>query len=175
MRVLAGDIGGTKVLLQLAEFERGSYRPLVERRFESAAYDGLLSIVREFLRTADPGGAAVPDAACFGVAGPVTPAPQGQVARVTNLPWLIDTRTIERELEIPRVRLINDFQAVAFAVETLWPQELIPLQEGERQIGAPCAVIGAGTGLGQALLVWQDGYYEAVATEGGHVDFAPTD
>jgi len=175
MRVLAGDIGGTKVLLQLAEFESGVYRPLAERRFESAAYDGLMSIVREFLRTADPAGAVVPDTACFGVAGPVTPAPHGQVARVTNLPWMIETRAMERELGIPRVRLINDFQAVAFVVETLLPQELIPLQAGERQAGAPCAVIGAGTGLGQALLVWQDGHYEAVATEGGHVDFAPTD
>lgn len=175
MRILAGDIGGTKTLLQLADFEGGVYRPIAEQRFESAAYRGLLPIVRDFLRMIGLDAGVIPDAACFGIAGPVTTTPAGQVARVTNLPWLVESLPLVKELGIPRVRLINDFQAVAYAVEKLDPQHLIVLQEGERQIGAPCAVVGAGTGLGQSLLVWEKDYYEAIATEGGHVDFAPTD
>jgi len=172
MRVLAGDIGGTKVLLQLAEFEHSECRVIAEQRFESAAYDGLLPLVREFLRTnAD----VVPDAACFGIAGPISDTPEGQIARVTNLPWIVESATFVKELRIPRVRLINDFQAIGYGIEMLPPQDLVALQAGAAQSQAPCAVVGAGTGLGQALLVWQSDHYEAVATEGGHVDFAPTD
>ena len=172
MRVLAGDIGGTKTWLQLADFVDDRRRPIAEERYESAAYDGLLPIIREFLHSA--AGDVAPQAACFGIAGPVTPTANGQVARVTNLPWLVESLPIVKDLGIHRVRLINDFQAVAYAIETLEADDLIPLQIGERQRGAPCAVIGAGTGLGQALLAWQGDSYDAIATEGGHVDFAPT-
>lgn len=173
MRVLAGDIGGTKVLLQLAEFERGSYRVIAEQRFESGAYHGLLPLVRELLRMT--ASTAPPDAACFGVAGPVVPTPDGQAARVTNLPWVVESAPIARELGIRRVRLINDFQAVGYGIEALRPEDVVALQAGESLREAPRAVVGAGTGLGQALLVWEYDHYESIATEGGHVDFAPTD
>ena len=176
MRVLAGDIGGTKVLLQLAEFAGGEYRTIAEQRFPSAAYDGLLPIVREFLRSTDSASSLVPDAACFGIAGPITDgAGGGQTARVTNLPWLVESAQIKRELAIPRVRLINDFQAIGYGVEALAPQDFVTLQAGQRQARAPCAVLGAGTGLGQGLLVWEGDHYESIATEGGHADLAPTD
>lgn len=174
MRVLAGDIGGTKVWLQLADFEGGGWRVVAEQRFASAHYNGLVPLIREFLQA--PGTPAGPPAtACFGIAGPITEAHEGELARVTNLPWVIESAAIVKALGIPRVRLINDFQAVGYAIESLEPRDLVTLQAGERRQGAPCAVIGAGTGLGQALLVWQTDHYEAVATEGGHVDFAPTD
>ncbi|MFL6652660.1 MAG: glucokinase [Sulfurifustaceae bacterium] len=173
MQVLAGDIGGTKVLLQLAELDRSSYRVIAERRFESASHTGLLPLVREFLRSV--GLMAPPAAACFGVAGPITGAPTRQMARVTNLPWIVESEPIAQELGIARVRLINDFQAVGYGIETLSAEQLVVLQAATREPAAPCAVIGAGTGLGQALLVWQDDHYESVATEGGHADFAPTD
>lgn len=173
MRLLAGDIGGTKVLLQLADFERGKFRVLAERRFASAAYTGLAPMVREFLNSANA--TAVPDAACFGIAGPVEATPSGQRARTTNLPWVIETDRLKTELGMPRVRLINDFQAIGYAIDGLDPSELVTLQEGERVAGAPAGVVGAGTGLGQALLIWNGDHYESMPTEGGHVDFAPTD
>lgn len=173
MQVLAGDIGGTKVLLQLAELDRSSYRVIAEQRFESSGHTGLLPLVREFLRMAGP--VAPPAAACFGVAGPITGTPVRQIARVTNLPWIVESEPIAQELRIPRVRLINDFQAVGYGIETLSAEHLVVLQAGTREPGAPCAVIGAGTGLGQALLVWQGNHYESIPTEGGHADFAPTD
>jgi glucokinase len=172
MRVLAGDIGGTKVLLQLAEFERGVYRPLAEHRFDSAAYDGLLPMVHEFQRLA---GVSAPDAACFGIAGPVSAAPGGQTAQLTNLPWTVESASLSRALSIPQVRLINDFQAVGYSVEALTKQDLRVLQEGVPESGAPCAMVGAGTGLGHGILMWAKDHYEAIPSEGGHVDFAPTD
>jgi glucokinase len=174
MRVLAGDIGGTKVLLQLAALDGGAYCPIAERRFESTSYPGLSPIVHEFLRGA-ASTAAQPDAACFGVAGPITETSSGQIARLTNLPWTVDSAALERELGIRRVRLINDFQAVGYGVEALSPPDVETLQTGTHRPRAPRAVLGAGTGLGQGLLIWQGSYYECFATEGGHVDFAPTD
>lgn len=173
MRLLAGDIGGTKVLLQLAEFEQGKFRALAEQRFASAAYAGLAPMVRDFLSGVDA--MPAPDAACFGIAGPVESTPGGQRARTTNLPWVIETDRLKTELGMPRVRLINDFQAIGYAIDGLEPSELVTLQEGERVPGAPAAVVGAGTGLGQALLIWDGDHYESMPTEGGHVDFAPTD
>lgn len=175
MRVLAGDIGGTKVLLQLAELEGGIYRLIAEQRYASGAYDGLLPIVREFLHFAGMVPPSVPHAACFGIAGPIVQTPEGQAARVTNLPWVVESARLARELNIPRVRLINDFQAVGYGIEALTPQDFVILQNGDPQPGEPRAVLGAGTGLGQGLLVWQGGHYECVATEGGHVDFAATE
>jgi glucokinase len=172
MRVLAGDIGGTKVLVRLAEFERAKFRIIAEQRFESAAYDGLTPIIGEFLAVTK---AAAPDAACFGIAGPIESTATGQVARTTNLPWVIETESISAEIGIRRVRLINDFQAIGYALDALDPTELVALQVGERVARAPRAAIGAGTGLGQTLLVWERDHYEALPTEGGHVDFAPTD
>lgn len=171
MRILAGDIGGTKVLLRLAEFEHGKFRLVDERRFKSAAYAGLVPMIHEFLN----GSAAVPDAACFGIAGPIEPSGAGQTVHTTNLPWVIKTEAIKTEAAIPRVRLINDFQAIGYAIDALEPSELVALQTGERVAGAPAGVIGAGTGLGQALMIWNGDHHEALPTEGGHVDFAPTD
>lgn len=172
MRVLAGDVGGTKVLLQVAEVDGPSCRVEAEARYESAQYPSFLSLAEEFLRLAR---ARDLRAACFGIAGPVRPTAQGAAANVTNLPWRVESEALARDLGIPRVRLINDFQAVGYGIAALGPEDFAVVQPGRRQPRAPCALIGAGTGLGQGLLVWANGYYEAVATEGGHADFAPVD
>jgi glucokinase len=163
--LLAGDIGGTKTLLRLFETGGGI---LAEERYDSAAFVSLEQIVAGFLS-----GRSVPSlaAACFGVAGPV----EGGRANITNLPWRIDEATIAAEFHIPQVRLINDFQAVAYGIEALERQDLATLQAGAPQPGGVRAVIGAGTGLGEGFMVWQGGYYEAFPSEGSHADFAPSD
>lgn len=154
MRLLAGDIGGTKTLLRTVD---GDGATVHEARYEShdfATFDALLA---DFLKSVpDPIGAA-----CFAVAGPV----YGGTAEVTNVGWTID----ERKLGIPRVRLINDFSAIALGVPLLGSDDLLSLNAGVRDRSAPMAVLGAGTGLGEALIV----HGEVVATEGGHADFAP--
>jgi len=176
MRVLAGDVGGTKTLLRIAEFDDDTnrYRVLAAQRVASNAYDTLLAVLREFLAAA---GNAAHDiaAACFGIAGPVMCTAHGESAKVTNLPWVIDGAELARALGIAHVRLINDFQALGYGIEALSEADLAVLQAGERRAHSPRAVIGAGTGLGQGVLVWCGHYYESIPTEGGHVDFAPTD
>lgn len=174
MRVLAGDVGGTKVLLQLAENDGDRVRIVAEWRVESAAYDGLLSIIAACLDAAGMTGIAI-DAACFGIAGPVQSDGAQQVAKVTNLPWIVERDAVARVLGTTRVRLINDFQALGYGIEGLGAADVVELQAGVEQPRAPRALLGAGTGLGQGILIWRDDHYEAIATEGGHADFAPTD
>ena len=163
--LLAGDIGGTKTLLQLFEIGGGV---LAEQRYDSAAFTSLEQIIAEFLSDVSSSSLA---AACFGVAGPV----EGGRANITNLPWRIDEASISAEFHIPQVRLINDFQAVAYGIEALESSDLVTLQAGVPQECGVRAVIGAGTGLGEGFMVWQGGYYQAFPSEGSHADFAPGD
>ncbi len=171
MAILAGDIGGTKTLLQLSDPKGNSFDVLFEKRYVSADYASLTAMTQEFLKEAAGQVKCQVAAACFGIAGPVS----GRTARTTNLPWVLNADEMEKELSIPRVRLINDFQSVGYGIEALQPQDMVTLQSGTPVAGGTRVIIGAGTGLGQGLLVWQNDHYEVVASEGGHADFAPTD
>lgn len=169
--VLAGDLGGTKTLLQIARFESGQTRPsqvLHEQRFESWRFKRFETLLGEFLQHAELEGTAL-QGACLGVAGPVTASAGGQQARLTNLPWALDSHALAKASGIARLRLINDFQAIGHGIEALAEEDLICLHEGEAVPDGPRVVLGAGTGLGVALLfadrVWP--------TEAGHRDFAP--
>ncbi len=172
MRILAGDIGGTKTLLQIAESKGGRCRAMREQRFDSASYDSLSSIIGEFLKQEERKNIG---AACFGIAGPVKETTRGQSVKVTNLPWEIHGRDLKRRFKFPQIRLINDFQAVGYGIEGLGNKGCVVLQKGEPVKQGPRAVIGAGTGLGQGILIWNKDHYEPIPTEGGHASFGPTD
>jgi len=172
MLILAGDIGGTKTLLQIADFDNNQSTIIHEHRYVSAAYTNLTDMVSEFLaETTKQKGNIALHSACFGIAGPVT----GRQGWVTNLGWELDADKMESALGIPTVRLINDFAAVGYGIEALGDNDLVELQKGQTAKHAPCALIGAGTGLGQGILFWQDDHYEVMSSEGGHCDFAPVD
>jgi glucokinase len=165
--LLAGDIGGTKTLLGL--FAPGPDRPVPIEigEFVTLGYDGLEPMVREFLGAR---GAATRqlDGACFGVAGAVTE----QVARLTNVPWLVDRTNLQEAFGLQRVRVLNDLEALAYGVTLLEGDEIVTLQHGVPLPGGNAAVIAAGTGLGEALLHNIDGRFVPAASEGGHADFA---
>jgi glucokinase len=103
------------------------------------------------------------------VAGPVF----GRHAQLTNLPWNVDADALEARFAIPRVQLINDFEAVGHGIAALQAEDLITLQFGEAQAQGTRLVVGAGTGLGVAWLAWNGSGYAVHASEGGHMDFAP--
>ncbi len=174
MKVLAGDIGGTKALLQISEFDhpfaRG--RVIYQREYVSRAYMDFAALLKECL---DDAGRPELDGVCLAVAGPVSGNAHGQSAQLTNLPWHLETRTLVDALRTPRVRLINDFQAAAYGIEALEPDDLVTLQQGEPLPHALRLIAGAGTGFGTALLITQDGRAQALATEAGHAAFAPLD
>ncbi len=165
MLLLAGDIGGTKTRVALFRARHGKLRLLREQRFLSKAFPGLAAILKAFLAA----GKSRPAAACFGVAGPVV---NGR-CEGTNLPWIIQVSLLQKTFRLGPVSLINDLQATAYGIEMLPAGAFSVLQKGKPAAQAPIAVIAAGTGLGEAALVWDGAHYRAVASEGGHADFAP--
>lgn len=164
MTLLAGDVGGTKTLLRTIA-DDGAI--VTERRFDSAAYASFDDLLREFLASA-PGSL---DAACLAVAGPVL----GARAEVTNLGWTISEEALARTFPFRRVALINDFYAVALGVPLLADGDLLSIHEGVRDPNAPIAILGAGTGLGEAIVTRHGDLHHVIPSEGGHGDFGPQD
>lgn len=175
-QILAGDTGGTKTVLLLAEAhetEQGSMKLKVlhQQRFVSAEFADLVPMVRQFLAAAKVtiGTLPAPQQACFSIAGPVV----NNTCHLTNLSWLLDGDRLVRDLAIERVQLINDFVAVGHGIPGLEAEDLCTLQAGEYRLDAPIALIGAGTGLGQGFLIREGKQYRVFGSEGGHTDFAP--
>jgi len=162
--ILAGDIGGTHTRLALFE-EGGALVPARSETFASREHGTLADVVSTFLA----GSAGRPDRACFGVAGAV----RGGRAAATNLPWKVDAAALAGELSIGRVALLNDLEAAGWALEDLAPADVAVLSPGVPDTGGNGAVIAAGTGLGEAGLVFDGRRRRPFASEGGHADFAP--
>lgn len=171
MILLAGDIGGTKTILRLVAEENDKLKEtLYEQRYMSGEFPDLAPIARQFLAEAEKalGKKLSPEKACFAIAGPV----DSDTSVLTNLSWRLDARRLERELNIPKITLINDFAAVGYGILGLRAEDVLSLQDVPARANAPIAVIGAGTGLGQGFLVPVPRGYEIFASEGGHASFA---
>ncbi len=164
MLILAGDVGGTKTNLGLYSDAGGGLRRTVFRSFRSAEYPSLEAILEAFLAGQD--GVTL---ACVGVAGPVT---AGR-SRLTNLSWAVDQEAVRLACGARAAFLVNDLQAMAFSIPFLPPEGLATLHEGTPDPEGNMAVAAAGTGLGEAFLLRHGTRYLPVASEGGHVDFAP--
>src|ERR1700750_179503 len=152
--LLAGDIGGTKTLLGLFDSGPARPRPISIRGFATVEFADLAAMIETF-RADPPVKGAVIDAACFGVAGPVV----GDSAQPTNVRWHVDVRQVAQRFNIGRAALLNDLQAMAYAVPVLQPSELHSIQGGDGLRGGNMALIAAGTGLGEALLHNVDGRF----------------
>ena len=163
--VLAGDIGGTKTNLGL--FLKGKERPVpkVIETFSSQNAPDLEHIIRQFFEIHP-----VPVThACFGIAGPVI---KGK-SKTTNLPWNISEDRIKKQFNFHHVKLVNDLTATAMAIPLLNKDEFFPLNQAGSIKDQNLALIAPGTGLGEAMLIYQNGRYLPVPSEGGHADFAP--
>jgi len=167
MRVLAGDIGGTKTRLGIFEVEGVECRIVEERSYPSRDYPGLGEIVADFVGSDNTGCRA----ACFGIAGPIT----GRQMRTTNLPWVIDADELEVGTGIPTVVLLNDLEATGWGVTALEQSQVVVLNPGQPDAVGNGAVIAAGTGLGEGGIYWNGSEARPFACEGGHASFSPTD
>lgn len=165
--ILAGDIGGTKTVLAVYETGLNSVEKQIEETVSSKGKASLEEIVTSFLERHNVKGIS---RACFGVPGAVVDG----TCKTTNLPWVLSEAGLAKTLRIPRVKLINDLQAAAFGMLFLDDSELVVLNPG-RSIdrNKNLGVIAAGTGLGEALLVWDGERHIPMASEGGHTTFAP--
>jgi glucokinase len=165
MIVLAGDIGGTKTNLGL--FIKGKQRPVaqVSKRYSNRDAKNLAEILERFIHRYP----AQIDGACFGIAGPVI---QGR-SKTTNLPWTVSEEQLRKCFNWSNVRVINDLEATAHAVPILQSRDLYVLNDIRIRKGQTLGLVAPGTGLGKALLVFHQGRYLPIPSEGGHVDFAP--
>ncbi len=165
--ILAGDVGGTKTYLGLFDRSPDRPRPRVVRSYPTREYADLRAVVAAFLSQEAVAGADV-EAASFGVAGPVT----GDTAELTNASWRVDASALEGSLGLRCAALLNDLQAMAYAVPTLKESEVHVLQSGDPIGPGNMALVAAGTGLGEAILHYVGGRWVPMATEAGHADFA---
>ena len=155
--ILAGDVGGTKVHLALYAFEAGRLKQIRDAKFPATQFATLDAVVETFL-TGDPNGTADQDrierdqivAACFGVPGPVR---DGRL-KLTNLPWVLEQHALARSLGVQHIFLINDLEANGYGIPELAPESLVTLHPGDPGSVGHRGLIAAGTGLGQALLIW---------------------
>jgi len=170
--LLAGDIGGTKTILQLFAARAAGIEPAAsEQTYASQNYPDLVPIVQDYLSSvqADAGAENKLRAACFAIAGPV----QDNTCVLTNLDWQLEGDRLARDLALERVQLINDFAAIGYGILALKEDDVYVLHAAKPNPAAPIAILGAGTGLGEGFAIPQNGDYRVFPTEGGHADFAP--
>ncbi len=165
--ILAGDIGATHARLAAFETEGNRLQCAVEKIYASGEHKGLAEIVADFTKTE-----GIPaQSACFGVAGPV----RGGRSKISNLPWIIDSRELATQLKLRTVGLINDLEAFAYGIDALESKDFVTLSEGSREAAGNTAVVSAGSGLGEAGLYWDGHRHHPFACEGGHTEFAAKD
>lgn len=166
--ILAGDVGGTKILLEVGEVRGGAWTPVLARRYESESVN-FVEALGAFLDEWKAKTSRRIKSAAFGAAGPKT----GNCIKLTNRPWEVDGDLVGNRFGIAKVVVVNDLEASARGLELLASRELKTIQPGRAVELAPRVVMGVGTGLGVAYLVGCGRRYRAVAGEGGHATFAP--
>ena len=163
--ILAGDIGGTHARLAYFQSQNGHLHLVSERVFPSREHSELGEIVSQFLNDSN----TRPEAACFGIAGPVR---NGRV-ETSNLPWVIEQSRLAKQIHLPATLLINDLEASAWGIAALAAGDFVALNRVSGPAIGNQAVIAPGTGLGEAGMFWDGTRHQVFACEGGHADFGP--
>ena len=164
--ILAGDIGGTKTSLALFDIQENLLVLHTQHQFASQNYSSFSDVIREFIQISPE---VVITSASFGIAGPII----DERCRTTNLPWDISAHDLREQLGIDTVYLLNDLEATAYGMLYLSDDDFLDLNPNAIALSGNCAVIAAGTGLGEAMLYFDGKNYHPIASEGGHCDFAP--
>jgi glucokinase len=169
--ILAGDVGATKILLEVGEARSGRWEPRYSKRYDTRNEVNFIEAVREFMGDWDRegGGASAIEAAAFGVAGPV----HGNSVKMTHRPWTVDGELIHNRFSIPKVRVVNDLGAAAHGIDWVGADEIVEIQPGHADPAEPRVVLGVGTGLGVSYRVNVGGRLHEISGEGGHANFAP--
>lgn len=170
--IICGDVGGTKALLGIADVENDRVRLVHFQRYVCADFATFDDMFARF-HTDIAGHANHVTGACLALAGPVDDGARS--AKITNLPWSVDADSCGAVFGLPTCVLANDFEAAAAGISAVAPGDLVTLQAGEPLEDGIRLVVGAGTGLGMAILVPHEGRYRILPGEGGHVGFSPQD
>lgn len=164
--LLAGDIGATNTKLAFYSAEKGLFQPIHRTAFENKDYKNFDDMLTDYLEQHQEEFSGI----CLGIAGPVV----NNTVNITNLGWIIDGGELKERYQLQGVWLLNDLKALSYAVLNLPDEQLEVIRSGNQVENAPVAVIAPGTGLGEGFLIWDGNKYQAISTEGSHVDFGPT-
>jgi glucokinase len=171
---LAGDLGGTKTLLSIYGQSEEGLQPLFSQRFASGEWPSLEAMLERFLAEV-PSALPKPQTSCIAVAGPV----HDGGARLTNLPWELSEHSLCEATGLARLELVNDFAVLIHGLPHFSAKQQVLLQPGRSNSSeaappqGPVAILGAGTGLGMARGLPAQRGWLALASEGGHREFAP--
>lgn len=163
---LVGDIGGTNARFALVQV--GGVRPEAVEVLPCADYANLDVAIADYLERTGVGSVSE---ACLAVASPV----RGSQVRMTNNHWRFDINETKAQFGWHAFKVINDFTAMALGVPHVTSDKLVHVCGGAGDSTRPRLVLGPGTGLGVSGLVPISQGWAPLMTEGGHVDFAPTD
>jgi len=161
---LIADIGGTKTVLAIMDSKDNI---LLKKVYLSRDIKHFTDTLHEFMHMKECKKYNVKDA-CIAVSGPVNT--ERDYARPTNLSWTVDKHSILVRTPLRRVVLLNDFEAVGFAMDTLKQEQYIELTDTSTYNSETIAVIGVGTGLGISILPNTYGKHFPLPSEGGHID-----
>jgi glucokinase len=169
-RILCADIGGTNSRFGYFEADHAGNLSVVQTKWfrteEASSFGHLIRLLGESDFPLKAGDAQI---VVIAVAGPVE---RGLYSAPPLIPWDVDLTNARSDYAFRRALLINDFVAQAYATRTIAGQSAREILPGHRMPGGTVAVIGAGTGLGKALLApGRDGGYIALPSEGAHADF----
>lgn len=169
MMILAGDVGGTKTVLAIVESAGTRFKSHEQRVFASKDFQNFSDIVDQFFRGTAAGAKQRIERVSISVAGPVIDG----CCRTTNLPWYLDARALAAYLNVENLSLINDLEANAHGIFALDTDDMVTIHPGTVGGRGNCAIISAGTGLGEAGMFWDGDRHLPFACEGGHASFAP--
>jgi len=165
---IVADIGGTNARFGLVTEQQSENGQLVienKQKYPSDSFVNIEQAVQKYLSSLN--GESI-GGACLAVAGPIT----GDTVRLTNLNWAFSVNDVKRTLALPKLKVLNDFAAYAFATPYVPNEHLLSLNEGQAIDGCPIAIVGPGTGFGVAALVPQANRWNVLPTEGGHITLA---
>lgn len=163
--IIVADVGGTNT--RLALFKGGTVEEI--KIYPSNSFRSFEEILSKYIKTI---GAYDFEAISIGIAGTVS----GSKANCVNLSWGLEIEALQRAFAIQKVVLMNDFEAAAWGVIALSTSDLLKIGGKVAKANSPCAVLGAGTGLGEAIIIpCNNQRFHVLPTEGGHTEFSPCD
>lgn len=162
--VLLGDIGGTNARFSILEQPAGHALTLANLKVHDFA-----TIEEAILAISMQGSSFAPKSMFLSVAGPVN---DDEIV-LTNCHWIINTKNLVSKFKLDKITVINDFEAQALAATALPDRFLNPIGSVKPRVHGNKVILGAGTGLGIAGLIEVDNHFVPIASEGGHIDYAP--
>ena len=165
--LLVADIGGTNARFALIDPNQSAPTLSALKVLQCSDFASLQHATEHYLSMVS----ASPTKAAVAVASPVT----GDEIRLTNRAWSFSQKEFKEHLNFDQLHVLNDFGAVAHSIPSLTQDDTVTLHGMYSELtSGPISILGPGTGLGVALLVGDQHHgWNAVATEGGHVSFAP--